>query len=59
MDTQRLDRCSPSTHQIPHSFVPFVGYPHSCEFISTEQLGQTNRVAPIVLDVVAGLDWNQ
>jgi hypothetical protein len=34
-------------------------YPDSCEFISTKQLGHANRVAPIVLDVVARLARNQ
>jgi hypothetical protein len=59
VNTQRLNRRSSSADQIPHSFVPFVGYPDSCEFISTKQLGQANRVAPIVLDVVARLARNQ
>jgi len=50
-----LHRLRPHAHQIPHRLVRLVGNPHLGQLARTQQLGEHHRVAPVGLDLVAGL----
>ena len=48
----------PRTAQIPNALMGLVGHPHRRQAVVAVQLGQTQRVAPVGLDPIAGLFWN-